>query len=84
MEPKEQENLKNEQEALKKIILFRALTKKARERINMVRAANPELAERAEMVLIQTFQTRQKIIGEEEVKSLLRMLSHKRKPKIRM
>ena len=74
----------NDQEIIKKKILFQIMTKKARERLNMVRSVNPKLAQKAEMLILDAAQKRgfQKI-EEDEVRKVLQILSEKRKTKIR-
>ncbi len=77
-----QENQQNEQ--IKRMILFKFLTKKARERINIVRSANPKLAQSAEMAIIAAIQKGTEKVDDEELKKLLQILSQKRKTKIKM
>lgn len=71
-----QEKPNREAQIIKKL-LFESTTKKARERINMVRSVNPELAQKAELASINLAQRNQKKINEAQVKQILGMLSKK-------
>lgn len=63
-------------ELIKKTIFFKILTKGARNRLNMVKSAHPELAAKAELVLLQAVQTGQirGTVTEDDVKDILSRL----------
>jgi DNA-binding TFAR19-related protein (PDSD5 family) len=63
-------------ELMKKTIFFKILTKEARNRLNMVRAGHPELAAKAELVLLQAIQAGQLkgTVTEDDIKEILSQL----------
>ncbi len=72
-------------EEMKRQILNKILTKEAFERLSRVKIVNPQLANQAELYLIQIFQAG-KIndpIGDGKLKGVLRVLSEKKEMRIR-
>jgi programmed cell death protein 5 len=72
-------------EALKKEVLRKILTKEALERLGRVRIANPIIATQLEIYLFQLHQSGQlnEIIDDDKLKQILKVLTPKRKTKIR-
>ena len=68
-------------EMMKKMILKRGMDTEARERLGRVRAANPELAKKAEEVSIQLIQ-QGRSITDRTLKEILTRLSPKREIRI--
>lgn len=73
-----------EQEQMKKQLISKLLDQKARERLANLRLANPELAEKAEQVIIYMSQSGQLrgVISDELLKQILMKLTEKRETKI--
>lgn len=71
-------------EELKKVILFKFLTKPARERLNMVRITHPEIASKIELAVMQSLQAGEikRQIDENEIKLILDQITEKRESKI--
>lgn len=72
-------------ELLKKTIFFKVLTKEARNRLNMVKSVHPQLAAKAELVLLQAIQTGQLrgTVTEEDIKEILTQLKDNKEFRIR-
>jgi DNA-binding TFAR19-related protein (PDSD5 family) len=67
-------------ELIKKTIFFKSMTKEARERLNSVRIAHPELAAKAEIVVLQAVQSGQikGMITDKLLKDILTELREKK------
>ena len=80
-QPQNQEEVAEEQlEQLKKNLINKHLTKEAIERLGRVRLAHPQLAEQAELVVIQAVQTGQiSQVNDKDLKSILSELSSGKK-----
>lgn len=72
-------------EAMKKQILSKILSKEAYERLGRVRSVNPELSSRAELYLLQIYQSGKlnSTVTDEQMKEILRILSERRDFRIR-
>ncbi|NOZ81860.1 MAG: hypothetical protein GXO63_01790 [Candidatus Micrarchaeota archaeon] len=71
-------------EAVKRMLLRKFLTKPALERLGRVRLANPVLASQLETYLVQAYASGQiKQVTDEELKKILELLTKKRETKIR-
>ena len=72
-------------ELIKKTIFFKTLTKEARNRLNIVRSAHPELVAKAELVLLQAIQTGQirDTVTDDDVKEILTKLKEDKNFRIR-
>ncbi|PIO00342.1 hypothetical protein COT72_01395 [archaeon CG10_big_fil_rev_8_21_14_0_10_43_11] len=70
-----------EHEEARKNVLAQTLTPQARERLNTVRIAHPELAQTVELTLIQALQSGQfaKRVDDETLKELLTALKPKKR-----
>lgn len=82
----ENENFQQQQQArqiaiMKRMLLRKGMSIEARERLGRVRAANPELAEKAEIVSIQFIQ-QGKSISDEVLVEILNRLTPKREIRI--
>ncbi|MBR9680668.1 MAG: hypothetical protein GOU98_02485 [Candidatus Altiarchaeota archaeon] len=67
---------------MKRILLRKGMSSDARERLGRIKVANPELAEKVEMIALQFIQ-QGKTINDEVLKELLSRLTPKRDIKIR-
>jgi len=79
------EQLQRQQiEAVKKAALLKYLDKEARERLNMVKVAHPELAEKVELALFQAVQLGQisGIITDIQLKNILTEVTEKKQMRI--
>ena len=72
-----------QQEEQKKRMINGILDRKARERLSNLRLANPDLAEKAESLIMYLYQEGQiGSINEEQLKAILAKLTEKRQTKI--
>ena len=72
--------VEEQQQIIRKRYMFKYLTKEARERLNRVKLAHPDIAERVEIAIIQTVQTGAiKEINDEQLKQILQELSQDKK-----
>ncbi len=71
-------------EQMKKQLMGKILDKAAAERLGRVRVANPTLAMRLELYLMQLYQSGQlkEIINDEKLKQILNALTEKKQTKI--
>lgn len=76
MDPNDMAKMKQIEEMKKKIFMT-ILSKEAYERLSRVRVANPDLANQADMYLLQVYQSGkiQGRVTDEQMKEILRMLS---------
>lgn len=71
-------------ENMKKQILFKHMTKEARERLNFVKQAHPQLAEQMEMAILQTLQMGHNLtIDENQIREIFNKLYSKKEFSIR-
>lgn len=82
----ERERERKEFEARKNQILRRILTPEARSRLENIRLVKPDIAEQIELYLIQLASAGRikNVIGEEEIKEILKSLVSKQETKIRI
>lgn len=83
-EIKEEELQRQQFELIKKAALFKYLSKEARERLNRVKIAHPELAEKVELAIIQAVQLGQinEQITDEQLKRILSEIAENKKTRI--
>lgn len=85
LEEESQQTQKHQQEAMKNQVVKRITTKKARERIGRIRAADPQKAEKLESMIIQLYQAGriQGKVNDETLRKILKQIkSQKRETKI--
>ncbi len=77
----QEELQKKQMEALKKTVLLKFMTKKARERLNRVKMVKPEMVEKIEISLIQAIQTGQikNKISESQLINILKEINENKK-----
>jgi programmed cell death protein 5 len=80
-----EQDAKDEIESVKKNFMFKLLTKEARERLNRVKLAHPEIGEQVELSLIQAARTGQLsgVVTDEQLKNILGQIN-KGKKKFRL